>query len=125
MNPSDIREALSTPSGSIIRIADKVEFLESVTFAQLSESPVLSVTPASTTVSVLNISALNFANTSPVTVTNLLNGQEGQVIKILGDGNTTLDHGTNILTNTGADKLLAANKVYTFTLFGTTWVEDE
>lgn len=125
MNPSDIREALSTPSGSIIRIADKVEFLESVTFAQLSESPVLSVTPASTTVSVLNISALNFANTSPVTVTNLLNGQEGQVIKILGDGNTTLDHGANILTNTGADKLLAANKVYTFTLFGTTWVEDE
>lgn len=70
-------------------------------------------------------------NTSPVNVTDFLYGAPGQRIYILGDGNMTIKHGTFIFTNTGADKLLAADKVYRFTYFETTnpkshkWVEDE
>lgn len=60
-----------------------------------------------------------------VTVTRFKHGQEGQTIKILGDGNTTLEDGTYIKTNTAADKLLAADIVYTLTNFNGVFVEDE
>ncbi len=63
-------------------------------------------------------------NVAPVTVTNFLKGQEGQPIAILGDGNMTIKHGTNIYNNTGADKLLAANKIYRYTKINSKWYED-
>lgn len=59
-----------------------------------------------------------------VTITNFLGGSAFQILHILGDGFTTLQFNTNIKTNTAADKLLASNKIYTLTLFGTTWVEN-
>lgn len=61
-----------------------------------------------------------------VTITNFSGGANGNVIKILGDGTTTVSNNANIKTNTGANKLLAANKIYTFTYFDSTklWVED-
>jgi hypothetical protein len=74
--------------------------------------------------SVLNVERWKAANTGAINVTDFIDGQEGQEIKILGDGFTTVNHNVNIKTNTGANKLLAANKVYTFTRFGTLWVEN-
>ena len=63
--------------------------------------------------------------TTVVTITNFKHGQEGQIIKILGDANTTIANNANIKTNTGANKALAANKIYTFTMISNVWYEDE
>lgn len=63
-------------------------------------------------------------NTVPVTVTNLLGGYDGQSVRILGDGQTTMANNANIVTNTGANKLLASNKFYRFTLHNGKWYED-
>ena len=60
---------------------------------------------------------------SVVTVTNFANGQEGQHINILGDGVTTLTHGTNIITSDGADLLLATDTVYQFVLLNGKWYQ--
>lgn len=68
----------------------------------------------STTPSVLNRNVLRGSG-SVVTVTNFLNGTDGQSISIVGDGTTTVKNNTNIVTNTGADILLTANLVYRFT----------
>lgn len=59
-----------------------------------------------------------------VTITNFQYGADGQRISILGDGNTTVSHNANIKTNTAANKLLAASKVYTFTLISNVWYEN-
>lgn len=123
-NISDIRDALSTPSGDTLRFADAVEFGSTVRFTELSEQPILTARAAATTISVLNVTRVSLSSTAPVTLTDFTNGQIGQEIKVRGDGQTTAQNGTRIFTNTGANKLLAANRVYTFTLFGTTWVEN-
>jgi hypothetical protein len=62
---------------------------------------------------------------SVVSVTNFVGGADGQVIYVKGDGTTTIVHGTTIKTNTGANKLLATNRMYTFVYFKTEllWVE--
>lgn len=52
-----------------------------------------------------------------VSVTNFLGGRDSQALRIIGDGTTTIVHGTYIKTNTAANKLLALNKVYTFSYF--------
>lgn len=57
------------------------------------------------------------------TITNFTGGAAGQSLKILGDGSTVIQNNVNIVTNTGADKTLLANKVYRFTLFDK-WYED-
>ena len=82
------------------------------------------------TPSVKDLSLFRGNNASPVTVTQFTYGKVGQTIRILGDGQMTITNGTKIKTNTGANKLLATNKVYTFTYFenpaGTRfWVEAE
>ncbi len=64
-----------------------------------------------------------YSHVGATTVTNFLHGQDGQELAILGNGNTTITHGTNIFTNTGANKVLATNKVYVFYFFGTKWYE--
>lgn len=63
-------------------------------------------------------------NTGPITITNLLGGYDGQQVRILGDGQTTMANNANIVTNTGANKLLASNKFYRFTLHNKVWYED-
>lgn len=50
-----------------------------------------------------------------VTITNFLKGQNGQTIRILGDGTTTVDHNATIKRVSGAAGLLAADRMYTFT----------
>jgi hypothetical protein len=78
-----------------------------------------------TSPSVRNVSIFQCANSAPTTVVDFLNGQNGQTLVLLGEGNTTIEHGTNIFTNTGANKLLAANTVYRFTQFNGLWYEAE
>lgn len=80
--------------------------------------------PTSTTPSVERRTRFTCVNTGAVTVTDFLNGSDGQEIVLLGDGFTTVQHGTNIFTSTAANKLLAANKVYRFTRFNNKWYED-
>jgi hypothetical protein len=59
-----------------------------------------------------------------VSVTNFLGGVQCQTIKIIGDGNTTLVHGTYIKTNTGANKVLAVGRIYCLTLYNNVWYEE-
>lgn len=62
-------------------------------------------------------------NTGAVTVTQFDEGAEGQPINILGDGFTTIANNANIKTNTGANKLLAANRLYKFVRINSIWYE--
>lgn len=76
------------------------------------------------TPSVMDVNAFK-CGTAVVTITNFRHGQEGQTIKILGHANTTISNNATIKTNTGANKVLAALKIYTFTMFSNVWYEDE
>ena len=107
-----------------IEFSDPVKFLSTVSFSELPESPVLSAPKTVTTISVLNIENVKLQNTGAVTLTDFTNGQEGQTIFVLGDGQTTVTHGTKIKTNTAANKLLASNAVYIFTRVSSVWYEN-
>jgi hypothetical protein len=77
-----------------------------------------------TTPSVLNVNTWICNNTGAVTITNFTDGQNGQSIRVYGDGYTTIQNGTNIFTNIGADKLLATQAIYRFTFINSYWYED-
>ncbi len=95
------------------------------TRAVLEKEFVVTFTPSDTTPSVLNKRVFMAGNTTPVTVTYFDDGFDGQPIKILGDGFTTITHDlSKVVTNTGAPKLLAQNKVYRFTRYSKVWIED-
>jgi hypothetical protein len=79
----------------------------------------------STTPNVQHVQFIKFSNSAPVSVTNFVGGAPGQMIRCLGDGNTTIVNGTTIKTNTGANKLLASTKVYTFSHYLGVWYENE
>jgi hypothetical protein len=79
---------------------------------------------ADTTPSVLNHEYWIANNIGAVTVTNFDDGSDCHELRVLGDGFTTVANNANIKTNTGANKLLAANKVYRFTNFNGVWYED-
>jgi hypothetical protein len=66
-----------------------------------------------TTPEVTNVEFWQANNTAPTTITNFDKGQDAQCLHILGEGFTTIAHNANIKTNTGANKLLLADKVYT------------
>jgi hypothetical protein len=64
-------------------------------------------------------------NTVANNVTYFDDGQDGQQIAVLGDGFTMVVHDVaKLKTNTGANKLLSADKVYRFTRFASVWIED-
>src|SRR6266516_5204607 len=76
-----------------------------------------------TTPSVLNLTKFKAGNTGATNVTYFDDGFDGQPLSILGDGFTTVVHDvTKLCTSTGANKLLAINKVYHFTRFDGKWV---
>lgn len=75
------------------------------------------------TPSVLNTEELICANSGAVTVTDFTEGADGQHLYVRGDGFATAQFGAKIKTNTGADKLLAADKFYHFVRFENVWVE--
>jgi hypothetical protein len=76
------------------------------------------------TISVTAATVLVLAYSGATNVTNFTNGVNGNVLKVLGDGNVTLVNGASIVTNTGANKLLALNKIYTFTNIAGVWYEN-
>lgn len=116
--------ALTTDQvGEIQQVSNPVQFLSTVTFAELPENAVLTAQTGATTIPVLNTTRVRFVNTGAVTVTNLTGGQNGQQVLILGDGFTTLANNANIQTSTGANKLLVNNRVYSFVLFSNKWYE--
>lgn len=76
---------------------------------------IIAVTP---TFSVKNLTRIQLQGSAPQNVTYFDNGQEGQELVILGDGQVTLIYDTTkIITNTTADKLLVLDTVYTFYMF--------
>lgn len=60
---------------------------------------------------------------APLAITDFLNGADGQDLFILGNGNLTITHGTQIKTSTGANKVLAANKIYHYKRIDHVWYE--
>ena len=77
-----------------------------------------------TTPSVLNVKKLVFKNTGAVLVTKFDDGQPGQDLALLGDGQTTIQNNALIVTNTGANRLLANGLVYHYTYLEGKWHED-
>lgn len=80
-----------------------------------------SVSRGSTTPSVENQPVLQFTNSVATLVTNFLDGSEGQVIHILGDGFTSIQNGTNIKTSSGLTELLGLNKCYSYIYKYNSW----
>ena len=78
-----------------------------------------------TTPTVLNCKLFTLQNAAPLSVTYFDDGAEGQTIKLLGDGFTTIVNGAALKVNIGANKLLLANIIYTFTLINGVWYENE
>lgn len=92
-----------------------------------------------TTQDVKNIEIIRLQNTVAKNLNAFKNGSEGNTVRLLGDGFTTVVNNAAgltgpdepLITNTGANKLLAAQKVYRFTRYlnvGSTtrgtWYED-
>jgi hypothetical protein len=120
---SPLRRELGQLTGRPLRIVDNVEFASPVKFEELSEAPLQLIPRNSTTPSVLNLLRFKFQNTAPVTVTNFIGGQEGQHIMVIGDGNTTITHGTRIFNTSGANLLLIDNRVYSYVFAQGVWRE--
>jgi hypothetical protein len=81
------------------------------------------LTKGSVTPSVKNCERWDCINTGAVTITKFLDGQAGQTLYLLGDGFTTIANNSKLAPNTGAAKLLAANKLYMFQLRNGVWTE--
>lgn len=103
------------------RITHEQVFESPATFLVLPKEFVGSFKTA--TPGVLNVTRFRCTNTAPTNVTNILNGQEGQQILLLGDGNSTLVHGTNIFNQSGANELLASNKAYHYVRLNGKWYQ--
>jgi hypothetical protein len=71
-----------------------------------------------------SVRAMTVCKANGQDVTDFKDGAEGQTIKVLGDGTMTVEHGSNIKTNTAAIKTLESDKVYTFTHIDGVWYED-
>lgn len=93
---------------------DDVQFLGRVTFDVIPDAPASQLTPSSVTPNVSNVQGIVKGGGIAVNITNFLGGSDGQALKVLGDGFSTIVHGTSIKTNTGANKLLAVNRMYVF-----------
>lgn len=104
---------------------DKTERVQEAPVTQLVlEKKFVRNSKADATPSIKQIEKLVFKNTGAVLVTHFKDAQPGQEITILGDGFTTIQNNAKLVTNTGADKLLVAGKVYRFTNFNGVWHED-
>lgn len=68
---------------------------------------------------------------SPADIEYIVGGAENQLLRILSkNSNATLKHNFgsspgSIRTNTGADKLLSADVIYTLTYYQGVWYESE
>lgn len=65
-------------------------------------------------------------HSSPTTITDFLGGYSGKTIRLLAfNTNVTVANNATIGTNTGANKTLAASKIYSFTHYSGKWYEAE
>lgn len=92
-------------------------------FKQLPTKDAGTFIAADTTPSVANVEFWKCGG-SLVTVTDFDDGATVQIIFIRGDGFTTVSHNANIKTNTGANKLLAADRLYIFAHIDGVWYEN-
>lgn len=77
-----------------------------------------------TTPNVAATNRIQFNQSSATTITNFVNGTDGQQLRILfSNGNTKLQHGTNIRLAGGVDYTGAQHDTLTLELWGTTWYE--
>lgn len=118
-----IRSQLKILSGETIIITDPVEFQSGVKFLQNPSTIIGKLNPGAVSGSVLNTNRLKLSSISAVTLTDFSSGGEGQALVVLGDGFTTILHGTKIFTNTGVNKLMNANRIYVFYSFFNIWYE--
>lgn len=109
---------------AVKRENDRVVFGGGVQFIVLP-SPNADKSKGDVVLAALNKNFIALLNTVPVTVTNITGGSGGRPITLLGDGFTTIKNNAILHLNTGADKLLAANKIYTFTNYSDQWFENE
>lgn len=107
----------------INRVEAETVFEAPITHLVLPKQFVGKVKKTVTTPSVKNVERFITENSAPVTITDFLDGQDGQRLWILGDGQTTLDHGTKMFMAGGADLLLAADKVYNFIRMNGKWYQ--
>lgn len=106
-------------------IIDTVEHVKQASgYSLVLEKSFIRSQPKTTILDGTNIEYIRFDNTSAQDVTGIKGGQDGQTVTVLGDGNTTIKHNVavakpaeKIMTNSAADKLLAANKVYRFSRY--------
>jgi hypothetical protein len=91
---------------------------------QIGQNGWVDLTAASATPSVEQVEFARINNAAPQAITNFTNGVTGQQLWIVPiTANTTLKYGTNIKTNTGADKTLAASALYVLRNLGGVWYE--
>lgn len=114
---------MTTPNTSPIVVSAQVQSEASDHELILSQRFVGKLTKGSTTPSVKNVEKWQAVNTGAVSITDFKDGQEGQTLFILGDGQTTLVNGTSIKTNTSANLLLAVNLVYILVRFNNIWIQ--
>jgi hypothetical protein len=110
--------------GNTLIFDELVNFQGGIKNFILPETNVDSIPKLSTTLDVSNRELFICINTVGTTITNFLKGSNGRQIRLLGEGFTTIANNANIKTNTGANKLLAASKVYRFSLYNNVWYED-
>lgn len=108
----------------IQRVTDEQIFVAPVQFSILPRVNITRIKAGVTTPNVQNCSVFLCENGGALTIVDFLGGADGQDIRIKGDGFTTIANNTKIKTNTAANKLLAANKIYRFTYINGVWYED-
>lgn len=91
---------LSVFAAPILQLIEEIKFVDTL--------------KGTTTPDISTRKVFKCGNTAAITVTEFKNGTDGDVIYLLGESFTTIQNGTKIKTNTGANKLLAANKIYCF-----------
>lgn len=104
-------------------IVERTRFGVTPAFAAIPQSFIGKIPVGATTISVKNVEHWIAQNTGAVTITTMDDGQEGQSLHILGDGNTTLQSNAGISLLSGADTLLASGQVYQFKRLNNIWYQ--
>lgn len=94
----------------------------------LGSSPIEPGMPARVDTAIPDTTGTTFLvlnHSAPTIVTNFTGGYSGKTLRLLPvNSNVTIQNNTTIHTNTGANKLLAADKIYTFTNYNGVWYEN-
>ena len=83
--------------------------------------PFIPFTDGDTTPSVDGGTCFKFANTGATTITNFDDAYEGKQITLVGDGNTTLTHGVNIVCPMARNFLVKSGEAFTFQYSNSVW----